>query len=79
MARTLSLKGYFYKEVSEDGEGLSPSLPLSVLAALFVKIHIHLIGKTPHKLLKTGTRVSYRDNKWLIVMPTSRIKRPEVI
>jgi hypothetical protein len=54
MARTLSLKGYFYKEVSEDGEGLSPSLPLSVLAALFVYIHIHRIGKSSIERTRGG-------------------------
>jgi hypothetical protein len=34
---------------------------LSVLVVLFVKIHIHLIGKIPHKLLKICTRVYYRE------------------
>ena len=45
--------------------------PLSVLAALFVKIHIHLIGKIPHKLLETRTRGYYRENKWLVLMLAS--------
>jgi hypothetical protein len=45
--------------------------PLSVLAALFVEIHNHLMDNLPHKLLKTGSRGYCREIKWLVLMLAS--------
>ena len=56
---------------TDDLLGERVSFPLSVLAALFVKIHIHLIGKIPHKLLKIRTWVYYREMSWLVLMLVS--------
>jgi hypothetical protein len=53
--------------------------PLSVLAALFVKIHIHLIGKIPHKLVKMFTRVYHRENKWLVLILASLAQNNQTV
>ncbi len=64
---------------TDDLLGERVSFPLSVLAALFVKIHIHLIGKIPHKLFKIFTRVYYRENKWLVLMLASLAQNSQTL
>jgi hypothetical protein len=39
------------------------SFPLSVLAALFVEIPVHLIGKIPHKDFKTRPGLVSREQE----------------
>ena len=56
---------------ADDLLGQRGFFPLSVLAALFVKIHNHLIDNLPHKLLKTGSRGYCREIKWLVLMLAS--------
>jgi hypothetical protein len=64
---------------ADDLLGKRVFFPLSVLAALFVKIHIHLIGKLPHKLLKIRTRGYYRENKWLVLMLSSLAQNSQAL
>lgn len=37
----------------------------SLIAVLFVKIHIHSLGKLPNKLLNIRAQGEYRENNYL--------------
>ncbi len=63
---------------SDDLLGDGVSFPLPVLAALFVKIHIHLIGIWPHKLLHARTRNYYREQLARFDALFARTKQPGV-